>query len=54
MCSDFTPQPGRFIKRLGYSGFLSLIWMLWCMNRNCKRLDIHTKAEIVFPVRWLR
>lgn len=45
---------GLFIKRLGYRGFLSAVWMLWKMNRNAKALRINTKCEIVLPIRWLR
>ena len=49
-----TPYRPAWIVPLGYRGFLSLIWMLCRMNRNAKQLDIHTKAEIILPVRWLR
>jgi hypothetical protein len=51
---DLSLDPNRHIKRRGYSGFLSMIWMLWRMNRNAKKLDIKTKAEIILPVRWFR
>lgn len=42
------------IKRVGYYGFLSMIWTLWRMNRQAKTLNIKCKAEITFPIRWLR
>jgi hypothetical protein len=43
-----------WLKRLGYSGFLSAVWMLWKMNRNAKQLRITTKAEIILPVPGLK
>lgn len=48
------PNPGLFIKRVGYSGFISLIWMLYQQNRNAKRLGITAKYEIILPVRWMK
>lgn len=48
----FIQNPG--IRRFGYSGFLSAVWMLWKMNRNANRMRIHTKAEILLPIRWFR
>lgn len=50
----YRPKPDRSIVRLGYSGFLSAVWMMWKMNRASRAFDIKTKAEIIFPLRWLR
>lgn len=43
-----------FIKPLGYSGFLSAVWMLWRMNRNAKQTAVVMKAEIIVPLRWFK
>lgn len=48
------PDPSRYLKRVGYHGFVSMIWTLWKMNRQAKKLGIQCKAEILFPIRWLR
>jgi len=42
------------IVRLGYSGFLSAVWMLWRMNRNAKQLRIISKCELILPLRWFK
>ena len=42
------------VKRLGYRGFLSAVWILWKMNRNAKKLRITTECRIRLPIRWLR
>jgi hypothetical protein len=48
------PETSGFIKRVGYRGFLSMIWTLWRMNRSAKKMRIQCKAEIMFPVHWLK
>lgn len=52
--TEFFPSNTPYIKRVGYRGFLSLVWMLWRMNRSAKLFGIKTKAEITLPVRWLK
>lgn len=47
-------NPETYIVRLGYRGFLSAIWMMWKMNRNARALAMTTKAEIIFPLPWLK
>lgn len=47
------PLGAGVIQRMGYSGFLSAVIMLWRMNRNAKQLGLVTKAEFTLPVRWL-
>lgn len=44
--------PDRFIRRVGFSGFFSLVWAMFRMNRNAKKLGLQTKMEIKLPVRW--
>ena len=39
------------MKRLGYKSFIGLIWALWKINRNNKRLNVETRVEIVLPVK---
>lgn len=51
--TNFYPNTA-FIKRLGYYGFLSAVWMLWKMNRNARQLDIKSKCEITLPMPWLK
>ena len=41
------------VKRLGYSGFLSAVWMLWRINRNAKQNRVMSIVEIRVPIRWL-
>lgn len=48
----FARHPG--IQRIGYSGFLSAVWMLWKMNKSARTNQIHMKAEIIVPLKWLR
>lgn len=49
-------QPAQhvLIERWGYKGFLSMIWMLWKMNRQAKLLKVNTEVVVAIPVRWLR
>ena len=47
------PQ-GAPVIRLGYSGFISAVIMLWRMHRNARQLDIKAKAEIIVPLRWFK
>lgn len=37
-------------KRVGYKGFLSLVVMLWKLNRAARKYGIKAKYEIVFPI----
>ena len=48
------PDTSGYIKRIGYRGFFSMIWTLWKMNRGAKKANIKCKAEITFPLRWIR
>ncbi len=50
---NFYPNTA-FIKRIGYRGFLSAVWMLWKLNRNARQLRIETIYEIRLPVPWLK
>lgn len=42
-------------RPLGYSGFLSLVWLLFKANRSHKRLGVKTALTITLPIeRWLK
>ena len=43
----------RNIERVGYSGFISAVWMLWRMNRAARQVDCKVKFEVIVPMRWL-
>ena len=54
MDMNWFPSASVDIKRVGYHGFLSMILMLWKMNRQAKLLGSKHKVEITFPFRWFR
>ena len=36
-------------ERVGYSGFLSLVWLLWKAHREAKRLRMQVRLDITLP-----
>lgn len=38
------------LKRYGYTGFLSLVWSLFVINRNARKTRQRTVIEITLPV----
>ena len=51
---NWFPSASVDIKRVGYHGFLSMIWMLWKTNRQSRILGTKCKMEVIFPVRWFK
>lgn len=43
-----------WIKRLGYYGFLSAVFMLFRMNRNARKTGVTMKCEIIVGLPWLK
>ena len=39
-------------ERIGYSNFLSLVWMLFKANREAKRLGMQVRLDITLPTSW--
>jgi len=40
--------------RVGFHGFLSLIWALFKFNRSARKSGISSNIEITLPLRWWR
>jgi len=42
------------VSRIGYHGFMSLIWVLFKFNRAARKSGIESNIEITLPLRWWR
>ena len=47
-------EPKDRVKRIGYKGFLSIIWVLWKMNKQCRKKNFKAKYEFILPVKWFK
>ena len=44
----------RQSERIGFRGFLSMIWNLYQCNRQAKRLDTKFIFTIKLPIKWFK
>lgn len=42
------------VRRIGYRGFLSMVWVLFQQNRALKRHGVKARFVLELPLRWFR
>ena len=51
-CMNLTRQKNGSFERLGYYGFIDLIYQLWKANRSCRKHNIRITIQFNLPMRW--